>query len=76
MHNATKFKMKLHTDDQCKSCQTKESLEHYLLDCPESRIGDQIDEIMKNKYYRKAIGKIIRDDEVMNEIYNIIERDL
>ncbi len=76
MLNAIKHKMDLHPNENCDFCQVKETIEHYLFDCIDSKIGERITELIRNKYHAKAYGKIIRDEEIMDEIYKLIERDL
>ncbi len=77
MLNDMKYKMKLHPDENCEGCQVKETLEqHFLLDCPYSKIGDKMKEITKKKYRRKAVGRFIREKTFMDEIYKLITRNI
>ena len=72
--NHTKQQIGRHTDGLCERCRTPETIEHYLLDCPLSNIGEHIKRYTENKI--NNMNKILNDERIIDTIFSQIDRDI
>jgi hypothetical protein len=74
--NAYKFKIKQHPTGLCDTCKVPETIEHYLINCNASKIKDKIEKHLQPNRNQWRISDILANKEILEEIYELVDRDL
>jgi ribonuclease HI len=70
------FQIKKHADGLCATCNVPETIEHYLMECSESEIGDELRVRCINKNIDFNLINILNNPELLELAYGNINRKI
>jgi ribonuclease HI/exonuclease III len=68
------YKMKRHEDGLCSTCKVPETIEHYLMSCRESEIGEEIKVCCEINKINFELKSILTNNVTLNLIYGNVNR--
>ena len=69
-------KIKRHPTGKCDTCLVDETIEHYLLECEESKIKYKLKDICIKYCILFDLGEVLRSTRILEEIYPLLQREL
>ena len=74
--NATLHTMKKHADGLCTTCGCREDVEHYIMHCKESKIGETVEIECKKMNLNCNIETVLSNVNIIDKFYYLITREL
>ncbi len=74
--NYNLFKINLHPNGKCDICNENETIEHYLINCAESKTGETIRTCCQLNQMETKLEIVLKNNRLMEQIAEIIDRDL
>ena len=68
--------LKLHPNGLGETCQVKESVEHYIMECKESNLIRIIEQKCIELNIKPELESILNNEEILNSIYEKISRKI
>ena len=74
--NAMLHTMKKHADGLCATCGCREDVEHYIMHCKESKIGETVEMECKKMNLNCNIETVLSNVNLIDKFYYLVTREL